>query len=256
MGVQTKIDWDKCSRHSIVAGSALPSNIRALDAPTMDAHALKRAFDQIGGDVMTVQIMAEDVPKDLLGFPHDYIGRSGRFNLELLPIEFSNGFVRTNDADIERKVCQDFAVRINAATDDVTRTHLTDWRDCVLRMSRAVSEVFPNAYKGIWIRGDGRFDQREKPGFHRHGAFEDILGKRGTLPGYFLNFAPSYDGTVFPDERGDLWYAQGGSYVLFTSDGHPHVDGCDHEVPDRFLSPIDHENRATAVMQIFPFRDI
>lgn len=256
MAVQTTIDWERCQRHLITAGEDLPDNIRAISVKTLDAEALRTALGLLGGSVTSVQIETQDVPPDLIGFPHEYIINYGRFNVEILPVEFRGGFVRSTTTDIIHLLNDEFSKRSHQMPDEVSRARMQSWHQSVIRMPLAAENVFPNAYKGLWIRGDGRFDQREHPGFHRHGGFVDVLGDMKELPGYFLNFTPSYDGTVFPDEQGNLWYARGGAYSLFTSDGHKDVDGCDHEVPDRFKSPIEQERRATAVMQVFPLPEL
>lgn len=252
MAIKTEIDWEHCQRRLITASAELPDNIRAIRVPTLDAQALHTAFSLLGGKVTSVQIETEDVPAVLIGFPHDYIMKNGRFNIEIQPVEFKGEFVRTTDQDIVNLLNTEFSRRSSEIGDEAIRSRMQVWHDCVLRMPLAAAELFPNAYKGLWIRGDGRFDQREHPGFHRHGGFYNVMGDMREIPGYFLNFTPSHDGTVFPDEQGNLWYARGGAYSLFTSDGHLHVDGCDHEVPDRFMSPIENERRATAVLQVFP----
>ena len=252
--LQTDIDWDNCERFTISADrDDLPGHIRAIKVPTLDAQALRQAVDLIGGDVNCVQIDAADVSKGILGFPHAYILEHGRFSIESEPFGPTG---LNHGMSIRRLINHEFTERASKLADPEQQRLMQEWKNCLTKMPDAVDQVFPRAYKGFWVRGDGRFDQREEPSFHRHGGYPHILDDHSILPGYFLNFTPSHDGTVFPDEQGNLWYAPGGSYVLFASDGHDHVDGCDHEVPDQYLSPIEDERRATAVMQIYPFPEM
>lgn len=252
----TKIDWESCSKNVISYDrDDLPSNIRAIKVEQMDSMALREAYNLIGGEVTSVQIEVEQ-PEGLVGFPHDYLTNSGSFQVDIEPFNISNGFNRTTTAHLERSIRDAFDTKINNATEEEHKLHLEEWQNAILAMSGSASKLWPGSYKNLWLRSDGRFDQVEKQSFHRHGEYHDMLGGHGRLPGYFLNFTPSYDGTMFPGTDGNLWFGKGGNYTIFATDGHPHVDGCDHEAPIQFQSPIKGEKRATAVLGIYPVHDI
>ena len=140
---------------------------------------------------------------------------------------------------------------------DQTQKALLDvWQSGISAMICAAAKVWPRSLHSLEINGMGRFDQSVTHSFHRHGGLIDAHNTGRILPGFFLNYTPSYVGTMFPDAGGDLWYSPGGSYSLFTTDGHPHVDGCDHSTPDQYLSPVSGEKRATAILKVFPIPEI
>lgn len=256
MGDITKIDWDSCSRNLISADrDDLPSNIKAIKVESLDADALGRAANLIGGPVTSVQIEV-DGPQNLIGFPHEYIEHYGSFQFEIAPVVFDQGMHKSTYEDITTTVAREFAQRIEEAENDDHKLRLVEWEHALLKMPEAAADVWPDSLRAMWVYGNGRFHQTEKEGFHRHGGFPDMIGNGRIVPGYFLNYTPSHDGTMFPGADGNLWFGKGGNYSLFTSDGHDHVDGCDHEVPQQFQSPIHGEKRATGVLSVYPTHDL
>lgn len=253
MNDNSQINWPVCQKNLIQSErSDLPDNIRCLSVSKLDASALYNAVKLLGGSVTAVQIHSDEVPNELIGFSHEYISKNGRFSLELDPISLAQTIRMTTSSDITQAIGAEFKKRAENAQEERQRYLLEAWQSCIQRMVDSVAEVFPQSYKAFWLRANGRFDQIKKPTFHRHGAFPDMLGTNVPLGGYFLNFTPSYDGTVLHDKDNNLWYSPGGSYTLFTTDGHEYVDGCDHDVPDKFLSPIEGEKRATSVLPVYP----
>jgi hypothetical protein len=240
-------------RHLISADRKdLPEGIKAIRVKTFDLKALIDAVHLMQGPVYTVQIEPEDIPPEMMGFVHKLRTEIGYFDLDMQVFDHMTG-ARTTYGQISKGISAFFDEKLPARAKPEHRELLQEWKRVLLQMPKAAELVWPDAHTGMWIYGNGRTDHKDGllPHFHRHAALMLPMSQR-PRPGFFLNYVPSHDGTVFKENEKELWYGKGNCLTLHITEGHARAEGPDHASPDQFMSPIANEKRATSILQVYP----
>jgi len=244
------------SRNMISADRTdLPPTIMAIRFPTLNVDALSYAASLLKGPVQTVQIETSDVPPELTSLPHRLISEYGlkRISLDIDVVDPAT--TRPTPTWKISDGVRDFFGAINIR-DKPMDTLLREWRRILDAMPIAARQLWPDALMGMWVLNSGCIDQRsavlDSRDFHVHSGYTHHYVTGGLkYPGLFLNFTPSGDGTVFKAGENNYWYGKAGTFNLHITDGHPEMKSPEHGAPDRFMSPIIGEKRATAVLQIY-----